>query len=84
MEVYAIYPTGSTEPDEQGRRPVVTGQTVLAPISAKGKIGAHDLVQLPDGLTYEVVGRPRVWENNPHAHTRRNEGVQIEIELSEG
>lgn len=82
--VYAIFPATSTEPDAAGRRAVLTGRTVLAPISAEGKVGPQDLVELPDGKTYEVDGTPGPWKNNPHTRSRRNEGLQIELKLSEG
>lgn len=83
MDVYAIYPTSSEEPAERGATPVVTGRTVLAPITAEGKIGAHDLVDLPDGDTYRVDGKPAPWKKNPHTRGR-HEGLQIQLVLTEG
>lgn len=84
LGVYAFYPATSTEPDEPGRRAVLTGRTVLAPITAEGQIGPHDLVDGPDGRTYEVIGTPGPWKHNPHARIPGNEGLQIELRRTEG
>lgn len=80
--VYAIAPKQSVEPDELGRRAVVTGLTVYAPLGTD--VRPHDRVVLPHGVTYEVVGEIAVWDNNPHVPVTRNSGVQFDLERSTG
>ncbi|MGG7653505.1 hypothetical protein [Kocuria rosea] len=84
--LYALAPKTSVEPDESGRRAVLTGMTAYAPLGTL--VGAHDRLVLPDGTTWEVVGEVGQWAGNPHGGLLpghlRPEGVQFDIERSTG
>jgi DNA/RNA endonuclease YhcR with UshA esterase domain len=79
--VYAVAPKQSTEPDELGRRAVITGLTVYAPLETD--VGPHDRVTYR-GDVYEVQGVVGRWENNPHVHVNRHEGITFDLERSTG
>jgi hypothetical protein len=79
--VYVVSPRQSVEEDEVGRRPIITGLTVYAPLGTV--VAAHDRV-IADGLTYEVEGEPAVWDGNPHSARRSHGGVQFNLVRSEG
>lgn len=78
--VYAVAPKQSTEPDETGRRSVLTGLTVYAPDELV--ISARDRV-IVRGEQYEVHGEPGYWQPNPHIAFDGG-GVQFDLERSEG
>lgn len=78
--VYVVSPRQSVEPDESGRRAIITGLTVYAPLGTV--VNPRDRV-LVGGVSHEVVGEPAVWDDNPG--TRRvHGGVQFDLERSEG
>lgn len=79
LPVYAVSPKQSVEPDEVGRRAVLSGLTVYAP--ADCPVTARDRV-LHRGESWEVAGEPGVWVDNPHGGFQ--EGVQFDLERSEG
>lgn len=78
--VYAVSPKQSVEPDEVGRRAVLSGLTVYAPASCP--VSARDRVVFR-GVEWEVHGNPGVWVDNPHG-SGFQEGVQFDLERSEG
>lgn len=78
--VWGVAPRTSSEPDEPGRAPVITGVTVYGPLPCP--IGRKDRVRLVDGLTYEVEGDIGVWDKNPHGGSQQ--GVVVNLERSEG
>lgn len=80
LPVYAVSPKQSVEPDEVGRRAIITGLTVYAP--AGSVIGARDRV-LVAGKTYEVEGEQGSWTNNPHG-SGFHDGIQFDLKRSEG
>jgi hypothetical protein len=77
--VFAVSPKQSVEPDEVGRRAVLSGLTVYAPTTCP--VTARDRV-VYRGESWEVVGDPGVWADNPHGGFQ--EGVQFDLERSEG
>ena len=77
--VYAVAPKQTVEPDELGRRAVITGKTIYADWAP----GPHDRVGYQGGL-YEVQGEPGEWDNNPHTSVTRHHGFVWDIERSAG
>lgn len=76
-----LAPKQSTEPDESGRRAVLTGYTVYAPWDAN--VSAHDRVHLgADPVLWEVVGEVGRW--GPHPVTGSKPGCQFDIERVTG
>lgn len=75
--VYAVSPRQSVEEDETGRRPIVTGLTVYAPLGVP--VGPHDRVDV-DGVTYEVEGEPGKWVYRSPGPS----GIQFNLVRSEG
>jgi hypothetical protein len=75
--VYAISPRQSSEEDESGRRLVISGLTVYAPLGVS--VGPHDRVVVDD-VTYEVEGEPGVWAYRDPGPA----GIQFNLERSDG
>ena len=80
MPVYAVSPKQSVEPDEVGRRAVLSGLTVYAPKDCP--VSSRDRVVFR-GVEWDVEGEPGVWVDNPHG-VGVHEGVQFDLSRSEG
>lgn len=80
LPVFAVSPRQSVEPDEVGRRAVLSGLTVYAPASCP--VGPRDRVVFR-GVEWEVEGEPGRWSDNPHG-AGFQEGVQFDLVRSEG
>lgn len=80
--VYAVSPKQSIEQDTVGRRPVITGLTVYAPIGG-APISAHDRFVFR-GVEWDVEGVPGVWEGNPHFASDSQSGIQFDLKRVEG
>lgn len=78
INVFAVYPRMSEEPNEAGRESTVIGLTVLAPSGVS--IPATDRVTF-DGLTYEVDGFTANWNHGPFGYAP---GVSINLTRVEG
>ena len=81
VAVYAVAPKQSVEPDENGRRAVVTGVTVYAPVDVE--VGPNDRV-LWRGERFEVVGEVARWDHSPHNTALPSFGIQFDLERSAG
>lgn len=79
--VFAVSPRESVEEDTVGRRPIITGLTVYAPLGTA--VAARDRVTV-DGALYDVEGEPAVWDANPHSSRRVHGGVQFNLRRVEG
>lgn len=60
LKVHAIQPARSTEPEINR---VIHDIDLLCPVGTEGK--PQDVVDLPDGVQYEVVGWPADWSKGP-------------------
>lgn len=83
--VFLFVPTASlASPNtvDTGGTVYTTSRTVLAPLDTD--IGERDRVIGPDGAEYEVDGVPARWENNQHARSRQNEGLQVQLQRKDG
>lgn len=80
--VYAVSPKQSVEQDTVGRRPVITGLTVYAPINGV-PISSRDRFVFR-GVEWDVEGEPGVWEGNPHVATDSQAGIQFDLKRVEG
>lgn len=83
VDVYAIAPSGSDEPEERNRSSVVTAWDIYAPPGTR--IGPHDIVRLPyvDG-DLQVKGEPAIWEANPYGSPMGNIGVVVKVAKADG
>lgn len=79
--VYAVAPRQSSEPDELGRRAVISGLAVYAPLETV--VGPHDRVTYR-GDVYQVEGEVARWENNPHVSRTSQAGIEFNLERSTG
>ena len=79
--VYLVSPRQSIEQDKVGRRPIITGLTVYAPLGTS--ISPQDRVGV-SGVLYDVEGVPAVWDGNPHGRSFSHGCVQFDLERSEG
>lgn len=81
--VYGVAPSSSDEPEDRNRSSVVTAWDIYAP--AGTRIGAHDIVRLPDVPgDCQVKGEPAIWEHNPYGTTMGNIGVVLKVEKVDG
>lgn len=81
VRVYAVSPRQSVEPDEDGRRAVISGLQVLAHVDLD--IGPHDRV-LYDGEVWEVEGRPAEYKDSPVRVGLNLQGKVFNLERSTG
>lgn len=81
VRVYAVTPKQSVEPDEDGRRAVISGLQVLAHVDLV--LGPHDRVVV-DGKVYEVEGEPATYKDSPVRVGLNLEGKVINLERSAG
>lgn len=83
LGLYQLAPRTSTEPTEDGRRPVITGAVAYAPHGTDVK--HRDQLVGPDGTVWDVDGKPGVW--GPRSASSAATGVitrgGVEINLTE-
>lgn len=78
LEVYAVYPRTSTEPDDPNRTLTVTGLAVLAPPGVT--VDPRDLF-VWQGEDYEVVGDVADWNTGPFDYSP---GIEVLLKRAEG
>lgn len=78
QKVYGWSAPRSEEPKVAGHDRVVVDVELLAPPGFQ--VGAHDLVDLPDGV-YEVVGQPEDYNHGPFGFTP---GLVVNLRKVEG
>ena len=80
--VYAVTPKQSIETDAVGRRPVITGLTVYAPVDS-APVSSQDRFVFR-GVEWSVEGEPGVWDENPSVPVTQHACIQFDLERSEG
>ena len=80
--VYAVTPKQSVEQDMVGRRPVITGLTVYAPVDS-ATVSPLDRFVFR-GEEWSVEGEPGVWDANPNVPVTRHGSIQFDLKRSEG
>ena len=80
--VYAVTPKQSIEVDTVGRRPVITGLTVYAPVDS-APVSSQDRFVFR-GVEWSVEGEPGVWDKNPNVSVTQHGSIQFDLERSEG
>lgn len=80
--VFAVTPKQSVEQDTVGRRPVITGLTVYAPVDSAPVSSQDRFVYRGD--EYAVEGEPGVWDKNPNVPVTQHACIQFDLERSEG
>lgn len=80
--VFAVTPKQSVEPDVVGRRPIITGLTVYAPVDS-APVSSQDRFVFR-GDEWDVEGEPGVWDKNPNVPVTRHGSIQIDLKRSEG
>lgn len=80
--VYAVTPKQSVEQDTVGRRPVITGLTVYAPVDSATVTPQDRFVFRGD--EWDVEGEPGIWDANPNVPVTRHGSIQFDLKRSEG